>query len=94
MRLTFNQQLSNEERVEIARHVAEKADGRIPVVAGGTYEEWLSRLWQKIFFERCCVFFSNFWRQVGGASGADEGDRKVRGCSGDHHKSDLRHERG
>jgi 4-hydroxy-tetrahydrodipicolinate synthase len=30
-------QLSNEERVEIARHVAEKADGRIPVVAGATF---------------------------------------------------------
>ncbi|CAI8010425.1 hypothetical protein GBAR_LOCUS6871 [Geodia barretti] len=30
-------QLSNEERVEIARHVAEKADGHVPVVAGATF---------------------------------------------------------
>jgi len=28
-------QLTNEERIAIAKHVAEKAAGRVPVVAGG-----------------------------------------------------------
>ena len=31
-------QLSNEERVKIAKRVVEKAGGRVPVVAGATFE--------------------------------------------------------
>ena len=31
-------QLSNEERVKIAKRVVEKASGRVPVVAGATFE--------------------------------------------------------
>lgn len=35
-------QLSNEERVSVARHVAKRANGRVPVVAGATFGGTLS----------------------------------------------------
>ena len=32
----FVTQLSNEEKVAVAQHVVQRADGRVPIVAGGT----------------------------------------------------------